>query len=150
MDGDKESNWFLPIINVVCRHLRLVSYSADAVLEQRGEKAKHMIDTQDVLRRYLQKMVIDRAPQHQSKKMGCLFIIVHLFKLYFKLNNLKLCTFLIKMVKQLPALDQYPKAQVIAYKYYLGRLNVFEEKYDEAEEVRKERGEINFHEIVES
>jgi hypothetical protein len=79
-------------------------------------------------------MVVDRAPLAQSKKMGCLFVIVHLFKLYFKLNNLKLCTFLIRMVPQLPPLEQFSKAQVIAYKYYLGRLHVFEEKYEEAEQ----------------
>jgi len=135
MDADKESNWLLPIINIIFRQLRFSSYSSDSLLELSGEKTKHMIETQDILKRYLQKMVIDRAPQQQSKKLGCLFVIVHLFKLYFKLNNLKLCTFLIKMVKQLPSLDTYPKAQVIAYKYYLGRLNVFEEKYEEAEEV---------------
>lgn len=134
LDADKESNWFLPIVNVVLRQLRVCSYAADGALERVGEKTKHMIETQDVLRRYLNRMVVDRAPLAQSKKMGCLFVIVHLFKLYFKLNNLKLCTFLIRMVPQLPPLEQFTKAQVIAYKYYLGRLHVFEEKYDEAEQ----------------
>jgi len=135
MEQERESNWMLPVINVVLRSLRFFSYSADGVLESSGEKPHFMIDTQDILKRYLQKMVIDRTmPVQRSKKIGCLFIIVHLFKLYFKLNNLKLCTFLIKMVGQLPPLHQYPKAQVVAYRYYLGRLNVFEERYEEAEE----------------
>jgi len=29
-------------------------------------------------------MIIDRSPLNCSKKMGCLFIIVHLFKIYFR------------------------------------------------------------------
>ena len=80
-------------------------------------------------------MIIDRSALATSKKLGCLFIIVHLFKLYFRLNNLKLCTFLIKMEAQLPQplAAHYPRAQVVAYQYYLGRLQVFEEKYEEAE-----------------
>ena len=112
MEADRESNWSLPLINVVLRQLRVCAYGADALLESSGEKPRHMIEVQDVLKRFLQKMVIDRAPLAQSKKQGCLFIIVHLFKLYFKLNNLKLCTFLIKMVSQLPPLKDFPKAQV--------------------------------------
>lgn len=134
MEHEKDSNWSLPLINVLFRQLRLCSYAADGELERRGEKTHHMVDTQDVLKRYLQKMVIDRAPAPVSKKAGCLFVIVHLFKLYFRLNHLKLCTFLVKMVAQLPDLRTYPKAQVVAYRYYLGRLHVFEEKYEEAEE----------------
>lgn len=113
MEAERESNWSLPVINVVMRQLRMCAYGADALLESSGEKARHMIEVQDVLKRFLQKMVIDRAPLAQSKKQGCLFIIVHLFKLYFRLNNLKLCTFLIKMVSQLPPLKDFPKAQVM-------------------------------------
>ena len=31
-DAYKETNWFLPLVNLVCRQLRLVSYAADAAL----------------------------------------------------------------------------------------------------------------------
>jgi hypothetical protein len=135
LEADREpSNWLLAPINVVARHLRLASYAADAALVRSSLKARHMVEVQDVLKRFLQRMITDRAPGAQSKKLGCLFIIVHLFKVYFKLNSLNLGASLVKMVAQLPPLREFPIAQQVAYQFYLGRLKVFEEKYDEAEQ----------------
>ena len=148
MEAERDSNWQLPFINVVLGRLRVCSYAADDATDASGgsasaaasqpvgvsgSKQRAMVDAQNELKRFLQKMVIDRSPLQQSKKMGCLFVIVHLFKVYFRLQSLKLCTFLMRMVPQLPPLTSYPVAQRVAYQYYLGRLLVFEEKYDEAE-----------------
>ena len=43
MMSDKETNWWLPGINVILLNLRLLSYNADDKLEQLGGKAKYMI-----------------------------------------------------------------------------------------------------------
>ena len=44
MESDKESNWLLPLINVLVRQLRLSSYGADHALEVANQKPRHMIE----------------------------------------------------------------------------------------------------------
>ena len=134
MEAEKESNWSLPVISVQLRALRLSSYAADAERLRLHDKPRHVVEAQDVLKRYLQKMVVDRSPAPQSRKRGCLFIIVGLFKVYFRLNNLKMCSYLIKMMRMLPPLHSYALSEQVAYNFYLGRLMVFEEQYAQAEE----------------
>jgi hypothetical protein len=46
---------------------------------------------QNNLMRFFRTMVADRGDMATSKKMGLLFLIVHLFKVYFRINNLRLC-----------------------------------------------------------
>jgi len=132
---DKDTNWWLPAINVVVLQLRIASYRADEALEQQGHKEKHKVEAQDILKKFFQRMIIDRSALDCSKKMGCLFIIVHLFKIYFKINNLRLCSNLIASVNNanFPKFELFPKSQTVAYNYYVGRLKVFEEQYTEAE-----------------
>merc|ERR1712130_655704 len=66
---------------------------------------------------------------------GCLFVIGHLFKIYFKINNLRLCTNLMTSVNNpnFPNFNKFPKAQIVTYNYYVGRIKVFEEQYEDAE-----------------
>jgi len=118
------------VINLILRNLRFCSYHADAERVSSGEKARYVVQCQEMLRRYLQKMVVDRSSPSVNKKQGCLFIIIHLFKIYFRMNNLKMCSPLIKMMKMLPVLSTYPIAHQVAYQYYYGRLMVFEEQYE--------------------
>jgi len=133
---DKDSNWWLPALNSLIRTLRFISYQADHDREAKGEKSKHMIEAQDIAKRFFQRMIVDRSALNVSKKMGCLFLIVHLFKIYFRINNLRLCSNLVTIVKNpnFPKLDVFPPAQTVAYNFYLGRLMIFEEQYDKAEE----------------
>ncbi len=53
-----------------------------------------------------------------------------------QINNLRLCSNLVRVVDNpnFPKLDVFPRAQTVAFKYYLGRLNIFEEHYDRAKE----------------
>lgn len=136
MLADKNTNWWLPAINAVLLQLRLSSYRADLMLERNGEKTKYIMDAQSILVRYYRNMIQDRSAVAVSKKMGCLFVIVHLFKIYFKLNNLRLCNNLVNSVNNasFPQFSSFPKSQTVSYNYYLGRLMVFEEQYDRAEE----------------
>jgi len=133
--SEKDTNWWLPAIDVVMLQLRLTSYKADGELVRMGKKEKYAIQAQDCLKRFFQRFIIDRAQLATSKKMGCLFVIGHLFKIYFKINNLRLCTNLMTSVSNpnFPNFERFPKAQNVTYNYYVGRIKVFEEQYDEAE-----------------
>lgn len=145
MEAEKESNWSLPLIEELLKQLRLKSYAADSVQKSSttvaananpgvSNKPNHRIQVQDLLKRFLQKMVVDRSSPEYSKKQGCVFIMNHLFKIYFQLNNLKMCTYLIKMMKSLPPLSTYPMAHQVTYQFYCARLNLFEENYAQAKE----------------
>ena len=134
MEAEPATNWSLPLVNSALTHLRLTAYSADTHrTTKQNDKPRHVIEAQDVLKRYLQKMVVDRSDSTVNKKRGCLFVICGLFQIYFRLNNLKMCTYLMKMMKILPPLSTYPMAQQVTYNYYYGRLLIFEENYTLAE-----------------
>jgi hypothetical protein len=58
-------------------------------------------------------------------------IIITLFKVYFRLNTLRLCKNLINAVnsRQFLPFDAFPASQRVTYKYYTGRLAIFDENY---------------------
>ena len=82
----------------------------------------------------------DRTPftDPNSKKLAIFSVTNVLFKIYFKLNTLQLCSKLINVVERpgpANALDSYhlfPVADVVTYKFYIGRLKMFEDKYEDA------------------
>jgi len=65
---------------------------------------------------------------------GKLLNLIHL-KIYFKINNLRLCTNLVKAVDSdnFPPFQSFPPSQTVAYQFYQGRLLIFEESYEKAE-----------------
>ena len=75
-----------------------------------------------------------------TKKLALFAVTNVLFKIYFKVNTLQLCGKLINVVEGpssgssgiMNDLHQYPVCDVVMYKYYLGRLKMFEDRYLEA------------------
>lgn len=68
-----------------------------------------------------------------SKKAGVLFIVNELFAIYFRLNTLRLCRNLVKPVEARKLHQQGTLGQMVTYRYYTGRLSLFEDQYEEAE-----------------
>lgn len=68
---------------------------------------------------------------NKEKKLALLEIINTLFKVYFQLNTLRLCKTLINAVasKQFLEFGMFPASQRVTYRYFTGRLNIFDEKY---------------------
>jgi len=71
-----------------------------------------------------------------EKKSQCLFLVISLFKIYFKLNTLHLCKNLINAVNlpTFPTFDTFPVAQRVTYAFYVGRLAVFDDDFSVAEQ----------------
>ena len=70
-----------------------------------------------------------------SKKLAIFAVTNVLFKIYFKLNTLQLCGKLINVVERPGFVDSYryfPVSDIVTYKYYIGRLKMFEDRYEEA------------------
>ena len=68
---------------------------------------------------------------NKGKRLALLEIVNTLFKVYFQLNTLRLCKTLINAVNSgvFPELEAFPASQRVTYRYYMGRLNIFDEQY---------------------
>jgi hypothetical protein len=76
------------------------------------------------------------AKDRGSKRLAIFAVTNALFKIYFKMNTLQLCSKLINVLEG-PAgvmgdVHAFPVCDVVMYKYYLGRLKMFEDRYQEA------------------
>jgi hypothetical protein len=69
-----------------------------------------------------------------SKKAGVLVIVNELFSIYFRLNTLRLCKNLVRPVETRKLHEQGRMGAMVTYRYYSGRLNLFEDQYAAAEE----------------
>jgi hypothetical protein len=78
--------------------------------------------------------------QGGSKKLAIFGITNVLFKIYFKVNTLQLCGNLIRVIEMkgpgsiMENLHLFPVCDVVMYKYYIGRLKMFEDRYEESRE----------------
>lgn len=153
----KDENWWLPGVYAVLSRLRETAYRADEAAaggagggafgagggdddadgdaDGEGEQHRCAQEAVKIIQGYFQAMIVSRSEISRSKKLGCLFVVVTMMKIFFKINNLRLCTPLVRSVnsQQFPELSRFPQSEVVSFKYYHGRLLVFDEKYDEAE-----------------
>ena len=76
------------------------------------------------------------AGGNKAKKLASLDLVVSLFRVYFALNTLRLCKNLIAAVgsRQFAPFEHFPASQRVTYKYFCGRLAIFDEAYAEADE----------------
>ena len=140
---EKDTAWSLPALHVLNLNLRRTAIGADAALKERGEKQGKLQEAATVLQKAFRVVVTDRAPIEQSKKWGALHVINHLFKIYFQLNNLRLCQNLIRAVegpgfpKALEGQEvsgrHFPIAQLVTYHYFVGRLSLLNSQFAKAE-----------------
>ena len=76
------------------------------------------------------------AGGNKAKKLASLDLVVSLFRVYFALNTLRLCKNLIAAVgsRQFAPFESFPASQRVTYKYFCGRLAIFDEAYADADE----------------
>lgn len=129
---DPES-WVVHPMRSVVHNLRSVAEAADQELQQGGKRPEKLGDCGDQLRKCFSVSL--QAPGNRDKKLAALDIVNVSIKIYFKLNTLRLCKNLIRTVdsRQFAEFDSFPAAQRVTYKFYVGRLAVFDEHYGEAQ-----------------
>ena len=130
----RDDAWALPAMHVINLDLRLAALQADRQLVAKGSKGEKLEAAARVLNKSFQITVTDRAELSVSKKWGALHVINNLFKIYFELNNLRLCQNLIRAVEgpgfpraidgETVAGRRFPVAQLVTYKYFVGRLSM--------------------------
>ena len=126
---EDESAWVVAPMHSVVHNLRAVAESADAEARAAGRRADRLPDCGDQLRKCFSVSL--QAPGNKDKKAAALDIVNVSIKIYFKLNTLRLCKNLIRTVesRQFPPFDSFPVAQRVTYKFYMGRLAVFDDSF---------------------
>lgn len=100
--------------------------------EKTSEAARQMTTTLGVA-------CIDRSVEEASKRRAAFSLANGLFKIYFFLNNMRLCDTVIKNVSNvLHQLEtHYPKAELVTFHYYLGRLALYQRRLHKARDSLK-------------
>jgi len=131
--ASSKGNILVSAIQVVCRNTHRIS-----VETQDDSKLQQAVT---LLQESFSRCLNDRTEfqpdeplsEEGSKKAGVLYIVNQLFALYFSLNTLRLCKNLVRPVES-RSLHQYGRAgDLVTYRYYVGRLYMFEDQYDLAE-----------------
>ena len=133
-------NTLVPALHTVCKTTHRVAIAADAEANNPQDHAK-LQNAVTLLQESFSRTFNDRkelfpdAPfdEDGSKKAGVLLIVNELFSIYFQLNTLRLCKNLVRPVEQKQLHQVGTMGQLVTYRYYVGRLNLFEDLYEEAE-----------------
>lgn len=130
--ASSEGNWFVPALLVVCKNTSMLS-------QQAGDTQNR---APNVLQESFSRSVNDRAEydprasfdSEGSKKSAALGIVNELFAMYFRMNQLRLCKTLIRPLEQKKLHLNGSMSQLVTYRYYHGRLLMFEDQHAAAEE----------------
>eukprot|EP01034_Spumella_vulgaris_P031760 gene31760-39237_t len=135
---DEDTTWIIPVLVRVSNDLRIIAERADERAHDINNK--YLRESLNSLTRGFTTVAKDRTPVRQagSKKLAIFAVTNVLFKIYFKVNTLQLCGKLINVVEGpggiMDNLTLFPVSDVSMYKFYIGRLKMFEDRYEEARE----------------
>ncbi|KAG1700234.1 hypothetical protein DVH05_012040 [Phytophthora capsici] len=133
----EETNWVMPFLHELFVDTRLLATRADHEASEKAGDEIHdsLRSAEQHLKKGFAMAANDRAPPEHNKKMGALFIVNQLFKIYFKLNMIHLCRNLIRAVEgpAFPKFELFNKSDKVTYQYYVGRISMFEDQYQKAE-----------------
>lgn len=128
--------WAIPVLVSLLRDLRWAAKCADdaahAVARDSRRTNPHMEECARSLNRGFSACVADRYPGlSQSKKWGTYAMVGLVFRTYFQLSSISLCKNILRALGagDLPPLEAFPKAHVVTFHYYVGRLALLEEDY---------------------
>jgi tetratricopeptide (TPR) repeat protein len=106
-------------------------------LLKEGSKCGELGEVINSLRMFVSSCQVTR-PFPYSQVVGLYFALNISFKTSFRMNNLQNVTSLLRIANsqfsRLPGIELFPKAQQVEFKYYEGRLYLYEQELQKAEE----------------
>ncbi|CAG9135512.1 hypothetical protein JYU34_006314 [Plutella xylostella] len=133
LQSQKEENWGLPLLYTVSLDLRYVAQRAEHRDPQSNGKILEKA-AESLLACFRVCAADNRSSEEDTKRIGMLNLVNQLLKVYFKINKLHLCKPLIRAIESSPFRDQFPLAQKITFKYFVGRKAMFDSDYKSADE----------------
>lgn len=130
LQTQKEENWMLPVMNVMCLELRLSAISAENSKRNNVKPGEILEKCAECLMACFRVCAADsRSSEEDTKRWGMLALINQLLKVYFRINKLHLCKPLIRAIESSPFKDHFALAQQITYKFFVGRKAMFDSDY---------------------
>lgn len=121
-----EDNWDIPVFKVLCHNCYLYAM-----------ESREYEDCARVLLKAFTTTVTDRSSLGTSKKWATLSVVVLLFKVYFRLDNYRLCHNVLRVIEnpqlEFPEIGQFPLAEQVTFRYYRGRIHIHQNEFKEAE-----------------
>ncbi|XP_063729536.1 PCI domain-containing protein 2-like [Symsagittifera roscoffensis] len=129
-----KDNWALPVMIRLVTDARTLAFRC--VDEKVSEDSDKILErTADSLMNCFRICCADtRSDVKHTKRWGMLHLVNQLFKIYFRMNNTKLCKPLIRAIEGSNLKNDYMKAQLVTYKFFLGKIELVEGNFDAAEE----------------
>ncbi|KAK5070085.1 COP9 signalosome (CSN) subunit [Lithohypha guttulata] len=147
--------WTVHCMDVAGKYLRVLASKADSEstnavesgsgfvnglsddVAENSEKNEKLMEAARTLSQMISTCRNDDSDLAESRKWGIISVANHLFKTYFKLNNISLTKHVILMLESpgvnLPPLSAFPRSQHCTYSYYRGVLEFLKENYVGAE-----------------
>lgn len=127
MFNGSDTFYQVPVIKDLSTHLVSLALRVDKTgLKGKARKAN---TAARLLSRMFNTMLADRSPIDTSKRQGIFHVTNLAFKVYFKLNSMRMCqTFISNIEKGGLELHMFPISQQVTYKYYLGRYSLYHGK----------------------
>ena len=132
--------WLFPVIKKFSNDLRLYAIEYDIILKSNDNS--FLRDIEVTIKKSLTLCLKDRLNIHEpmSRKKALFSIANVLLKIYFKMNSPRLCQTLTSQIEgrsggnimKKENLFAYPISDVVTYKYYVGRLKILEDNFDDA------------------
>ncbi|KAG8684160.1 COP9 signalosome (CSN) subunit [Ceratobasidium sp. 394] len=134
-----QTRWVLPVLQRLLQDLKTIAELADEQAFKADIKAPScMEDTARLANKAFSNCVTDRTSSPaESRKWGIYHVVGVVMKCYFKVNRIALSRNIIRAIhanSDIPPLSQYPRADQVTYKYYLGLINFLNENHKSAEE----------------
>ena len=137
-------NTLIPLLHTICHNTYDAATYADeqnAIQTGRNDHSR-LQSAVTLLQESFSKTLNDRKEymeneplnENGSKKAGVLYIVNLLFAMYFRLNTLRLCKNLLRPVESRNLHQKGDNmGDKVTYRYYVGRLHMFEDNYTDAE-----------------
>ncbi|KAI8340568.1 hypothetical protein BC941DRAFT_417583 [Chlamydoabsidia padenii] len=128
--------YLVPLVKNLSSELVNLALMVDKTLGLRG-KSQKVNNAARLLSKMFNMMLADRSgvdTNKPSKRLGIFHVTNLAFKVYFKLNTVRMCqTFIANLRTGGVELDQYPISQQVTYQYYLGRYSLSQNRLRLAE-----------------
>ncbi|GAQ78793.1 hypothetical protein KFL_000190120 [Klebsormidium nitens] len=125
---NSETPWNMRAVHMLSKDMKILAEKADQELGLEGSEEGKQYD--------VGRRLNGAFPAFGSKvkRPGMLFIVNLLFRIYFRLNTIKLCRNLINVIEpRAPAVgtdfSTFPAGERVTYCFYTGRLAVFDDDF---------------------
>ncbi|CCJ31522.1 unnamed protein product [Pneumocystis jirovecii] len=125
------ATWLTPLVKYMSSILTKLSIRLDDLTHNPHQSATN--ESSRAIFRSFNIILSDRHPLPDSKKAAALYTANLLLRLYFKLNQTRLCqTISANITSSGVEFSSYPISERIGFSYYLGRYNLYQQQISRA------------------